>query len=119
MQKQRSGKADNRQNMPLRLTKRIGQTTYKVNVDFSKSSNESWRLLPFTRVSIQTQSCARNSKDSSRRNPTALTANRRLAYPASQGAFAAVIHSFAGLRAPHPRPLTKNRDYLKNGMCRK
>ena len=40
MQKQRSGKADNRQNMPLRLTKRIGQTTYKVNVHFSKSSKE-------------------------------------------------------------------------------
>ncbi len=40
MQKQRSGKADNRQNMPLRLTKRIGQTTYRVNVHFSKTSKE-------------------------------------------------------------------------------
>ena len=38
MQKQKSGKADNRKNKPLQLTKRIGQTTYKVNVHFSETS---------------------------------------------------------------------------------
>jgi hypothetical protein len=34
------GKADNGKNKPLRLTKRIGQTTYKVNVHFSETSKE-------------------------------------------------------------------------------
>jgi len=38
MQKQESGKADNGKNKPLHLTKRIGQTTYKVNVHFSETS---------------------------------------------------------------------------------
>jgi hypothetical protein len=37
MQKQKSGKADNK---PMRLTKRIGQTTYMVNVHFSDTSKE-------------------------------------------------------------------------------
>jgi len=34
------GKAENGNNKPLRLTKRIGQTTYKVNVHFSETSKE-------------------------------------------------------------------------------
>jgi len=36
----KNGKADSRTNKPLRLTKRIGQTTYKVNVHFSETSKE-------------------------------------------------------------------------------
>ena len=40
MQKQTSGKTDNRKSKPLRLTKRIGQTTYKVNVHFSETSKD-------------------------------------------------------------------------------
>lgn len=35
-----AGKAENRQDKPMRLTKRIGQTTYKVNVYFSQTSKE-------------------------------------------------------------------------------
>ena len=35
-----NSKADNGKNKPLRLTKRIGQTTYKVNVHFSETSKE-------------------------------------------------------------------------------
>ena len=34
------GKAENGRNKPLRLTKRIGQTTYKVNIHFSETSKE-------------------------------------------------------------------------------
>ena len=34
------GKADNGKNKPLRLTKQIGQTTYKVDVHFSETSKE-------------------------------------------------------------------------------
>jgi hypothetical protein len=34
------GKAESDKNKPLRLTKRIGQTTYKVNVHFSETSKE-------------------------------------------------------------------------------
>jgi hypothetical protein len=33
-------KAENIKNEPMRLTERIGQTTYKVNVHFSKTSKE-------------------------------------------------------------------------------
>lgn len=33
-------KADNSNNKPMRLTKQIGQTTYKVNVHFSETSKE-------------------------------------------------------------------------------
>jgi len=40
MRTQKSGKVDNRQNKPMRLTKRIGQTTYKVSVHFSETSKE-------------------------------------------------------------------------------
>ena len=36
----RKGKAENGKNRPFRLTKRIGQTTYKVNVHFSETSKE-------------------------------------------------------------------------------
>jgi len=35
-----NSKADNGNNKPLSLTKRIGQTTYKVNVHFSETSKE-------------------------------------------------------------------------------
>lgn len=37
---QQAGKVENRQDKPMRLTKRIGQTTYKVNVYFSETSKE-------------------------------------------------------------------------------
>lgn len=37
---QQAGKVENRQDTPMRLTKRIGQTTYKVNVYFSETSKE-------------------------------------------------------------------------------
>lgn len=33
-------KAENSKNEPMRLTERIGQTTYKVNVHFSETSKE-------------------------------------------------------------------------------
>lgn len=33
-------KAENIKNEPMRLTERIGQTTYKVNVHFSETSKE-------------------------------------------------------------------------------
>lgn len=33
-------KAENGKNEPMRLTERIGQTTYKVNVHFSETSKE-------------------------------------------------------------------------------
>ena len=33
-------KAENIKNEPMRLTERIGQTTYKVNVHFSKTRKE-------------------------------------------------------------------------------
>ena len=39
MPTQKNGKADNGKK-PLRLTRRIGQTTYKVNVHFSETSKE-------------------------------------------------------------------------------
>ena len=36
----KASKAENGKNEPMRLTERIGQTTYKVNVHFSKTSKE-------------------------------------------------------------------------------
>lgn len=36
----KASKAENIKNEPMRLTERIGQTTYKVNVHFSVTSKE-------------------------------------------------------------------------------
>ena len=40
MQTKKQSAADKSDNKPLRLTKRIGSTTYKVNVHFSETSKE-------------------------------------------------------------------------------
>lgn len=40
MQEPTTGKVENHHYKPLRLTKQIGQTTYKVNVHFSETSNQ-------------------------------------------------------------------------------
>jgi len=40
MRKQTDGKAEKLAKKPMCLTKRIGQTTYKVNVHFSETSKE-------------------------------------------------------------------------------
>jgi len=40
MRKQTDGKINKLTKKPMRLTKRIGQTTYKVNVHFNETSKE-------------------------------------------------------------------------------
>lgn len=56
MRKQTTGRTENHEQQPMRLTRRIGQTTYKVNVHFSETSKETMGDKIIRLIKNETQS---------------------------------------------------------------
>lgn len=56
MRKQEAGRAKNHEQQPMRLTRRIGQTTYQVNVHFSETSKETMGDKIIRLIKSETQS---------------------------------------------------------------
>lgn len=56
MRKQEASRAENHEQQPMRLTRRIGQTTYQVNVHFSETSKETMGDKIIRLIKNETQS---------------------------------------------------------------